>query len=119
MEFVMPEIHWAIIVITCCFIVFDIVTGFTQAVVNKELDSGTMKQGLFHKCGFLLAIVFGCLCEYAMQYIDLGFSIPIQNAVCIYIIATEILSILENLGKISPALADARFMNLFKGKDSE
>lgn len=119
MEIIAPDIHWAVIVITCCFILFDILTGFVQAVVNKEVDSQVMKKGLWHKCGFILAIIFGCLCEYTIFYIDLGFTLPIQNAVCIYIIATEIISILENLAKISPALADAKFMNIFKGVNND
>ena len=113
MDFIAPDIHWVIIVITCCFMVLDIISGFTQAVVNKCVDSKVMKQGLIHKCGFMLAIAFGCLCEYSMLYINLGFTMPIQDAVCIYIIVTEIISILENLAKISPELANAKFMNIF------
>ena len=103
-----------VIVIACCFMLLDIITGFLQAVVNKCVDSQKMKTGLFHKCGFMLAIIFGCLCEYAMNYIDLGFDVPIQDAVCIYIIVTEIVSVLENLGKLSPELADSKFLQIFK-----
>ena len=115
-EFVMPDIHWAVIVIACCFMLLDLATGFAQAVVNKCVDSSKMKTGLMHKCGFLLAIIFGMLCEYAMNYIDLGFTMPIQDAVCLFIILTEIISNLENLGKISPELANAKFMDIFKRK---
>ena len=118
MGLAIPDIHWAVIVIACCFMLLDIITGFIQAIANKCVDSQKMKSGLFHKCGFMLAIVFGCLCEYAMNYIDLGFNVPIQDAVCIYIIVTEIVSVLENLGKISPALADIKFMQIFNKKDS-
>lgn len=117
MDFIAPDIHWIIIVIACCFMLLDIITGFIQAVINKCVDSQIMKKGLLHKCGFMLAIVFGCLCEYAMLYIDLGFDVPIQNAVCIYICVTEIISILENLALISPDLANANFMNIFKRKE--
>ena len=118
-EFIVPDIHWVLIVIACCFMLLDIITGFVQAIVNKCVDSQKMKSGLFHKCGFLLAIIFACLCEYTMNYIDLGFDIPIQDAVCFYIIMTEIVSVLENLGKISPALSDAKFMQIFKSKKSD
>ena len=117
MEMLVPDIHWPLIIIACCFMLLDIITGFTQAVINKNVDSKVMKRGLLHKCGFMLAIVFGCLCEYAMSYVDLGFTIPIQDAVCIYIIVTEVMSNLENLGRISPDLANAKFMELFKRKD--
>lgn len=113
---IVPDIHWAIIVIACCFMLLDLVTGFTQAVVNHCVDSTKMKQGLWHKCGFLLAMIFGCLCEYAMSYVDLGFTLPIQDAVCMFIILTEIVSNLENLGKISPELTDNKFMSIFDRK---
>lgn len=115
---IVPDIQWPVIIIACCFMLLDILTGFTQAVVNKCVDSQVMKKGLMHKCGFLLAIMFGCLCEYTMVYIDMGFTLPIQNTVCIYIIATEIISILENLSKISPELSDAKFMSIFNRKDN-
>ena len=114
MDFIFPDIHWVVIVIACCFMLLDILTGFIQAVINKNVDSQVMKRGLLHKCGFMLAIVFGCLCEYSMYYIDLGFTVPIQDAVCIYIIVTEMVSVLENLAKISPELANVKFMDIFK-----
>ena len=108
------DINWALIVIACIFMVLDLVTGFVGAVVNHEVQSSKMKAGLFHKCGFMLAIVFGVVCEYAMSYVDLGFTVPIQVAVCTFIICIEIMSILENLGKISPELAGSRFLKIFK-----
>ena len=97
----------------------DLVTGFTQACVNKCVDSRKMKDGLFHKCGFMLSIVFACLCEYASGYIDLGFTVPVQLAVCSFIIFTEIVSNIENLGKISPELAGTKFMDIFKRSDQK
>ena len=118
-EIIMPDIHWAVIIIACCFMVLDLLTGFTQAVINKCVDSSKMKTGLMHKCGFLLAIIFGMLCEYAMSYVDLGFSVPVQDAVCVFIILTEIVSNLENLGKISPELASAKFMDIFARKKND
>lgn len=118
--FIVPDIHWIVIIIACCFMLLDVITGFVQAVANKEISSTIMKQGLFHKCGFMLAIVFGCLCEYAMLYVNLGLTAPIQDAVCVYIITLEIISVIENLAKISPTLNNSKFMDLFsnvKGKE--
>ena len=114
---IVPDINYPIIVIACCFMVLDILTGFVQACVNKNVESQKMKNGLLHKCGFLLAILFGILCEYSMQYIDLGFTMPIQEAVCGFICCIEIISVLENLAKISPELAGSKFMSIFKRND--
>lgn len=107
-------VSYQLIVITLLFMGLDIVTGFLQAVVNRCIDSQVMKRGLFHKCGFILAIVLACLCEYTMLYIDMGFTLPLQQAVCMFIIATELISNLENLGKISPELCNSKFMSLFQ-----
>lgn len=115
--FIAPVINWPVIVIALCFMLLDLVTGFTQACVNHCVDSKIMKDGLFHKCGFMLSIVFACLCEYASGYIDLGFTVPVQIAVCSFIIFTEIVSNIENLGKISPELAGTKFMDIFRRDD--
>ena len=108
------DINWALVVIACVFMVLDLVSGFCAAVKNHEVQSTKMKQGLWHKCGFMLAIVFGVMCEYAMNYVDLGFTIPVQVAVCTFIICIEIMSIIENLGKLSPELAGSEFLKIFK-----
>ena len=106
--------NWYIVVATLIFIVFDFVSGFIQAVANKEVSSEKMRNGLFHKCGFVLAVMFGILCEWTLQFVDLGFDVPVAVAICSYIILAEIMSILENLGKISPSLASSGFMSIFK-----
>lgn len=112
-------ISYHLIVITLLFMGMDIITGFLQAVVNKCIDSQIMKRGLFHKCGFVLAIVLAYLCEYTMIYIDMGFTLPMVQAVCMFIIATELISNLENIGKISPELNNSKFMSLFKSSKIE
>ena len=110
----MIEINWALIAITCAFIALDVITGLVKAIKAHEVSSSKMKDGLFHKCGFLLAIVLGALCEFAMLQIDLGFSLPIMPAICGFIILTELASVLENICKIAPELSENRFMQIFK-----
>ena len=106
--------NWYIVIATFCFIVLDFASGFAQACANQEVKSEKLRNGLFHKCGFMLAIALGLLCEWTMQFVNIGFDVPVASAVCIYIILTEIMSILENLGKLSPTLAEAGFMSIFK-----
>lgn len=118
MEWIVPTFNYPLIFVTGLFIVFDVLTGFVGACKNHCVDSCKMKDGLFHKCGFLLTIVFSCLCEYATLYIDLGFTIPVQSAVCVFIIGIEIISNLENIVKISPELANKKFFAIFN-KDEE
>lgn len=117
------NINWMVIIITLLFIMFDFTSGFVQACANRNVSSTKLREGLFHKCGFIFAICFGILCEWSMQFIDLGFDVPIATAICVYIILTEITSILENLGNLSPEFADSRFLSFFSkvtesGKDA-
>ena len=107
------DVQMPLIIVCCLFMILDIVTGFAGAVVNDCVDSKKMKAGLWHKCGFLFAIMFGILCEWASSFVDLGFSLPVQTAVCVFIICIEIVSILENLCKISPELAASNFVKIF------
>lgn len=116
------EIDWHILIVVLVFIVLDVVTGMMKAFMKKELNSTVMRNGLFHKSAFLLAIAFSYACEYGMMYLELGFTMPIVAAVCIYICLTETVSILENLGEMNPELANKKFMKLFasnKGSENE
>ena len=43
--------------------------------------------------------------EFACKYIELGIDVPVFKTVCIYICVMELVSVLENLCEINPALA--------------
>ena len=117
MELQMISFNWYVVVATLAFIVLDFASGFAQACANKEISSEKLRKGLYHKCGFILAIALGLLCEWSMQFVNLGFDVPVATVVCVYIMLTEIMSILENLGKLSPELASTGFMSIFKKDD--
>lgn len=114
MEFAALDINFTIIVIALLFMALDILTGFAQAAYNHDISSKVMKRGLWHKTGFILVIVLAGLCEYSINYIDLGFTLPLIEVVCGFIIATEIVSIIENIIKITPELANGKFLALFR-----
>lgn len=106
-------VDWHIIAIVLAFILMDIITGIAQAAKNKELDSSKMRDGLFHKIGFMFAVVLSCLCEYAMMWLDLGFDIPMIGGVCTFICLTELVSILENIALLAPELSEGTFLSYF------
>ena len=105
---------WHVTAFALGFIALDLLTGFAQAIANKTVDSTKMRNGLWHKCGFVLAMLLAALTEWAMQYIDLGFTLPLFMPVCMFIILTEIVSIFENICKLSPDLAGSKVAELFK-----
>lgn len=98
-----PEIRSGFIVLI--FISFDILFGLLQAITNQTFKSSLMRQGLFHKLGELMCYAFGVVCDAALPLIDLVVPFSLAGAITIYIVIMEIGSILENLSKISPALA--------------
>ena len=106
-------IDYHIFVIVAAFIVLDFVTGFSQACVNKTVDSSILRLGLWHKAAYVLAIAAAVLCEYSTYHMDLGFTAPITLPVCAYIALTELVSIIENLGKINPELANSKLLDFF------
>ena len=93
-----------IYVITGGFILLDMITGLIKAFKEKAYTSSIMREGLFHKCGSILLIIFGVLVDYAQTYIDLGVTVPVALAICTYIILMEVGSIIENVGKINPQI---------------
>lgn len=105
---------WYLFVIPLVFNILDIVTGFTAAVANQNVSSSAMREGLFHKLGFIFALILAALLQYASGLLDLGIEIPTLAAVAVFIILTEAVSILENIAEMNPALADNGFFKIFE-----
>lgn len=101
-------------VIVSLFIVLDIITGIAQAIANKDVSSSKLREGAFHKFAYILILCGAYLVEYAMGYVDLGFTIPIFQAACVYIIFTEIVSFGENIVKLNPSLKGTKILGLFR-----
>lgn len=105
---------WHLFVIPLVFNILDIITGFTAAVANQNVSSSAMREGLFHKLGFIFALILAALLQYASGLLDLGVEIPTLAAVAVFIILTEAVSILENIAEMNPALANNGFFKIFE-----
>ncbi len=99
--------------VTAGFVGLDMLTGIVKAFKEKNFTSSVMREGLFHKCGSVIAVVFAVLVDYAQSLVDLGVTIPIAIAVCSYIILMEVGSIIENIGKINPRIVPAKLKQHF------
>ena len=75
------------------FSVSDIITGFIQAVINNDVQSKKMRQGLLHKVLIIIILLLSFVAS-----ITFNISI-ISKFVAIYIIVMETISIFENLKK--------------------
>lgn len=99
--------------ITGAFIVFDMVTGLVKAFMKKEYTSTIMREGLFHKVGSILCVMFGVLVDYAQSFLDLGISLPVTEVICSYIILMEVGSIIENVCGINPDIMPDKLKGFF------
>ena len=106
------------LIIALSFIAFDVITGLTGAIKNGTYSSSKMREGLFHKVGEILSIVFSYGCEMCFPYVGITVSIPICHSVLVYIIIMEVGSIIENLTIISPELKSL-LHNTFKSYENE
>lgn len=105
---------WYLFVIPLIFNILDVITGFTAALANHNVSSSAMREGLFHKLGFIFALILAALLQYASGLLDLGVEIPTLAAVAVFIILTEAVSILENIAEVNPALANNSFFKIFE-----
>lgn len=103
------------------FMVIDVFTGVLKAVKNKELNSTKAREGIYKKASFILFIAFGYLADYAMNYVNMGLTLPAAATICALIIVTEAISVLENLGQINPDLVKlvAPFLSALNKKEGE
>ena len=59
----MDRTEIAALVITCVLIVMDYLTGLAKSVVNKDIDSTKMRDGLWHKAAYVAVIVLAEIIE--------------------------------------------------------
>lgn len=92
----------------------DIITGFIQAIINKDLDSTKMRNGLLHKILILVILILSFV-------LDTAFSLSIcSKFVSIYIIIMELISIIENITKAGINMGKlTEILNTWEGSEKE
>lgn len=104
-------------------VAMDFATGVIGAICNGVYNSSKMRQGLLHALTYVFAIALAIILQEISKFYDLGlvYATALYSLVYIWIILTETGSILENLVKINPALADNKFMSIFanQAKDEQ
>ena len=96
------------------FILLDMLTGIIYAFKSNTFSSSILREGFFHKVALVVVMVCAILIECLVMHIpSLGFSVPILVPACVIIILMEISSIIENLVKINPQLANNKLLEMF------
>lgn len=103
---------WCAIAVTF-FIITDYVTGVAKAIMQSNLSSQKMREGLGHKFAYFILVLVSWFIDEVGSHVDLG--LPVSVFVCTIggICLIELTSILENITAINPELADAPFMQIF------
>ena len=105
-----------IVVIALAFNAMDLVTGISAAVKEKDLESSKLRDGLFKKVGFLFCYVLAILIDNNGIYIGLNISVEILPIVVLYVVTTEIVSIIENISRLNSDLLPEKLLDMFHMK---
>lgn len=101
------------------FIITDYATGTIGAIMHGTLSSTKMREGLGHKFAYLCVFFIAWFIDFEMKHIDIGFHSALTPIVTIGIVLIELSSIIENINKINPDLAQAEFMKVFTNYKKE
>lgn len=102
------------------FIVLDVCSGIAAAYARREVESPKLREGLWHKAGYVFVLFCSILIEWAMnEGMDLGFNLPLVMPVCCWISLMEVVSTLENAAKINPELSNVPGFERLKEVEKE
>lgn len=110
---------WAII-LACVMMLADIAVGTIAAVLNNNVQSSKMREGIVHKTLMLIVIAISYILGVGLNHVT-GFElqVPSVEVVCGYIIVMELASVFENIGKGWPEFTDTALFRIFSNKDDE
>ena len=95
--------------IVCSILIFsDVLTGYLKAFKNKKINSSISRDGYIKKVGWIVALILGVLLDYFIHVHIFLFGTAI---VCI---ATEAISVYENLSDIGVKLPFAKYFEKVK-----
>lgn len=90
--------------IICSILIFtDVLTGYLKAFKNKKINSSISRDGYIKKVGWMVALILGVAMDYFIHVHIFLFGTAI---VCI---ATEAISVYENLADVGVKLPFAKY----------
>lgn len=88
-------VGWDFLIVPAVLMALDIATGFIGAWIAHDIKSSKLREGIGHKFGELIMLIVP---DFLSKTIDLPQTIT--KFIACYIIVMEIISIVENLGKL-------------------
>lgn len=95
------------------FVTTDYITGVLKAIIQGNLSSKKMQEGLGHKLTYLILAITSWFIDMLNTHLSIGFPINVSTCTITGICLIELTSIIENITAINPELKNAAFMNIF------
>lgn len=111
MTFTEPDM-WALIA-TLFFTATDYLTGVVKAIMQNNLSSQKMREGLGHKFAYLILISVAYVIDTVSAHVSLGLPVNVFIVTVGGVCLIELTSILENICEINPELKNKPFMRIF------
>ena len=92
----------------------DMAFGFGAAVLNKEVSSSKMREGIARKLGILGLVVVAIFVELGTCYVGLPVNVPVVGGVAAWLVLMELISVCETLTKLNPELASSPLLSVLK-----
>lgn len=102
-----------LIIITGIMIFIDILTGYLKAIKLRRINSSISRDGYIKKVGWAIALLLGSVLDFMLST---SLFLKGTSIVCI---ATEGMSIYENLGEIGVKLPFSKYFEKIKGDKNE
>ena len=102
-----------LIIISLIMIFTDVITGYLKAIKNKQINSSVSRDGYIKKIGWVVSIIFGFVLDYLL---DISLFLKGTSLICI---ATEGMSIYENLSEIGVKLPFSKYFEKTNRKGGE
>lgn len=94
------------------FISTDYITGVIKAIIQGNLSSKKMREGLGHKLAYLILAITTWFIDTLNMHLSLGFPINVFTCTISGICLIELTSIIENITAINPELKNTAFINI-------
>lgn len=117
MAFTEPNM-WALFA-ALFFVATDYLTGVVKAVMQNNLSSQKMREGLGHKFAYLILIAVAYAIDTVNTHISLGLPVNVFIVTVGGVCLIELTSILENVCEINPELKNKPFMRIFDTSKKE
>lgn len=115
MTFTEPD-RWALLA-ALFFTATDYLTGIVKAIMQNNLSSRKMREGLGHKFAYLVLITVAYAIDTVSTHVSLGLPVNVFVVTVGGVCLIELTSILENICDINPELKNKPFVQIFDTKN--